>query len=420
MASAEIITVGTELLLGQLVDTNTATIAAALAEIGIDVYRETSVGDNEARITQAVSEALSRTDVVVCAGGLGPTVDDVTREGIAAATGTDLVLDQEIAEDLRAFFASFGRQMAPNNARQAMFPRGARILENPKGTAPGFAVDVNGKLIVAMPGPPREMQPMLKERVLPLLAERFGVDSTLVTRVLRTTGVSESEIDARIEDLFRSGVNPSIAVLAHAGEVHVKITAKATTREAASALIDQVEAEVRRRLGDCIFSSDGSSLPEVLGKELRARGWSIATAESCTGGLVGSMITAVAGASDYYRGGVVAYSNEAKSALLDVSPALIDMHGAVSEEVASAMAIGAQAALGANVAFAITGIAGPSGGTDEKPVGLIFIALAGVEGRLEARRLQVPGDRASVILRSSLAALMMAWRAVREPSPSRM
>jgi nicotinamide-nucleotide amidase len=420
MATAEIITVGTELLLGQLVDTNTATIAAALAEIGIDVYRETSVGDNQSRITQAVSEALSRTDVVICAGGLGPTVDDVTREGIAAATGTDLMLDQEVAEDLRAFFASFGRKMAPNNARQAMFPRDARILENPKGTAPGFALDVRDKLIVAMPGPPREMQPMLKEHVLPLLAERFGVESTIVTRVLRTTGVSESEIDARIEDLFRTGVNPTIAVLAHAGEVHVKITAKAATREAAGALIDQVEAEVRRRLGDCVFSSDGSSLPEVLGKELRARGWSMATAESCTGGLVGSMITTVAGASDYYRGGVIAYSNEAKNALLDVSPTLIELHGAVSEEVASAMALGARAALDADVAIAVTGIAGPTGATDEKPVGLIYVALAGVDGRLEARRLNVPGDRASVILRSSLAALMMAWRVVREPSPSRM
>jgi nicotinamide-nucleotide amidase len=420
MPIAEIITVGTELLLGQLVDTNTATIAAALAEIGIDVYRETSVGDNESRIAQSVSEALSRTDIVICAGGLGPTVDDVTREGIAAATGTDLVLDQEVGEDLRAFFASFGRRMAPNNARQAMFPRGARILENPKGTAPGFALDVHGKMIVAMPGPPREMQPMLKERVLPLLAERFPVDSTLVTRVLRTTGVSESEIDAQIEDLFRTGVNPTIAVLAHAGEVHVKITAKAATRGAAGAPIDQVETEVRRRLGDCIFSSDGSSLPEVLGKELRARAWSIATAESCTGGLVGSMITAVAGASDYYRGGVVAYSNEAKSALLDVSPALLELHGAVSEEVASAMAVGAQAALAADVAVAATGIAGPTGGTEEKPIGLVYIALAGPDGRLEARRLHLPGDRASIILRSSLAVLMMAWRAVREPSPSRM
>jgi nicotinamide-nucleotide amidase len=418
MASAEIITVGTELLLGQLIDTNTADIAAALAEIGIDVFRQTSVGDNEARVAQALAEALGRADVILCAGGLGPTVDDVTREAVAKATGSQLVLDQEVAEDLRAFFASFGRQMSPNNVRQAMFPRGARILENPKGTAPGFAVEVDGKLVVAMPGPPREMLPMLREHVIPMLAEQFGTDSLLVTRVLRTTGMAESEIDSKIEDLFRAGVNPSIAVLAHAGEVHVKITAKAATREAADALIDPVEREVRRRLGDVIFSSDGSSLAETLGRELRTRNLRIATAESCTGGLAGSMIAAVAGASDYYRGGVVAYSNEAKTRLLDVSAALIDLHGAVSEEVASAMAAGARAAFGADVAVAITGIAGPGGGSDDKPVGLVYIALAGPDGGLQARRFHFSGDRAAVILRSSLAALMTALRAVRAPTAS--
>ncbi len=419
MTSAEIITVGTELLLGQLVDTNTAIIAGALAEIGIDVYRETSVGDNEARIAQAVSEALERADVVICAGGLGPTVDDLTREAVATATGNPLELDQAVVEDLRAFFTSLGRQMSPNNARQAMFPKGAEVLENPHGTAPGFALPVGEKIIVVMPGPPREMEPMLRDHVLPLLERTFDLHSTIVTRVLRTTGVSESEIDARIADLFRSGINPSIAVLAHVGEVHVKITAKASTRETALALIDLLEAEIRRRLGDCIFSSDGSSLPEALGKELRARGWSIATAESCTGGLVGSMITAVPGASDYYRGGVVAYSNEAKTNLLDVAAELIDLNGAVSEQVASAMAVGAKTALRADLALAVTGIAGPDGGTDEKPVGLVYLAVAGVDGELQTKRLRIPGNRDGIIRRSALAALMLAWRMMREPARAR-
>lgn len=419
MASAEIITIGTELLLGQLVDTNTAIIAGALAEIGIDVYRETSVGDNEARIAQAVSEALERADAVICAGGLGPTVDDLTREAVATATGRPLELDQAVVEDLRAFFTSLGRQMSPNNARQAMFPKGAEVLENPNGTAPGFALTVGEKMIVVMPGPPREMEPMLREHVLPLLARTFGSRFTIVTRVLRTTGVSESEVDARIADLFRSGVNPSIAVLAHVGEVHVKITAKASTRETARALIDQMEAEIRHRLGDCIFSSDGSSLPEALGRELRAGRWSIATAESCTGGLISSMITAVAGASDYYRGGVVAYSNEAKTNLLDVAAELIELNGAVSEEVASAMAVGAKVALRADISIAITGIAGPDGGTDEKPVGLVYIALAGVDGDLQTRRLRIPGNRDGVMRRAALAALMLAWRTMREPARAR-
>jgi len=419
MASAEIITVGTELLLGQLVDTNTAIIAGALAEIGIDVYRETSVGDNEARIAQAISEALERADAAICAGGLGPTIDDLTREAVAAATGSPLELDQAVVEDLRAFFTSLGRQMSPNNARQAMFPKGAEVLENPNGTAPGFALAVGEKVIIVMPGPPREMEPMLREHVLPLLARTFDSRSTIVTRVLRTTGVSESEIDARIADLFRAGINPSIAVLAHVGEVHVKITAKASTRETALALIDLLEAEIRRRLGDCVFSSDGSSLSEALGKELRARGWSIATAESCTGGLIGSMITAVPGASDYYRGGVVAYSNEAKTNLLDVAAELIELNGAVSEQVASAMAVGAKAALRADIALAVTGIAGPDGGTDEKPVGLIYLALAGVDGDLQTKRLRIPGNRDGIIRRSALAALMLAWRTMREPAQAR-
>lgn len=413
MPSAEIITVGTELLLGQLVDTNTATIAACLAEIGIDVFREASVGDNEGRIAQAVTEALARADVVICAGGLGPTVDDLTREGIVASVGTELVLDPEVVFDLRAFFASFGRQMSPNNARQAMFPKGAKILENPKGTAPGFALAVGDKLVISLPGPPREMEPMLRDHVVPLLSETFGLGQTIATRVLRTSGVSESEIDAKIGDLFRASVNPSIAVLAHVGEVHVKITAKAPSREAAAALIDQLEAEIRRRLGDCIFSSDGSSLAAVVGAELRARGWTIATAESCTGGLIGSMITAVPGASEYYRGGVIAYSNEAKTALLDVAAATIELHGAVSEEVASAMALGAKSALGAHVGLAVTGIAGPAGGSEQKPVGLVYIAVASQDGRLEARRLHLSGDRESVARRGALAALMLAWRTSR-------
>ncbi|HEV2037072.1 MAG TPA: CinA family nicotinamide mononucleotide deamidase-related protein, partial [Candidatus Eremiobacteraceae bacterium] len=286
MASAEIITIGTELLLGQLVDTNTAVIAAALAEAGVDVYRQTSVGDNQGRIAQAIREALDRCDAVICAGGLGPTVDDLTREAVAAATDTPLEVDQGVIEDLRAWFASVGRRMSPNNARQAMFPRGATVFENPKGTAPGFALQVGEKIIVVMPGPPREMEPMLREHVIPLLRRSFELQSVIATRVLRTVGISESELDARIADLFRSCKNPSIAVLAHLGQVDVKLTAKAQTREAAHALIDQLEPEIRRQLGEFIFSSDGASLPEALGRLLRARGFTLASAESCTGGLL--------------------------------------------------------------------------------------------------------------------------------------
>ncbi len=413
MATAEIITIGTELLLGQLVDTNTAVIASALAEAGIDVFRETSVGDNEGRIAQAIGEALARADAVICAGGLGPTVDDLTREAVAAATGTQLELDRGALGDLSAWFASVGRRMSPNNARQAMFPRGATVLENPKGTAPGFALETGRKIIVVMPGPPREMEPMLRDLVVPMLTRRFGLQSVIVTRVLRTVGISESELDARIADLFRSGVNPSIAVLAHLGQVDVKLTAKATTREAAHALIDQLEPEIRRHLGEHIFSSDGGTLPATLGSLLRERGWSIATAESCTGGLLGEMITSVAGSSDYYRGGVISYSNEAKTGLLDVAPELIERHGAVSEEVAAAMAIGAKAAFRSTLALSITGVAGPGGGTKDKPVGLVYVALANGAESVEVKRLHIPGDREAIRHRASLSALTLAWRAAK-------
>lgn len=416
MATAEIITIGTELLLGQLVDTNTAVIAAALAEIGVDVFRESSVGDNESRIAQSLREALARADAVILAGGLGPTVDDLTREAVAAATGLPLELDQAVVDDLRAFFTSVGRRMSPNNARQAMFPRGATVLENPKGTAPGFALEIDGKIIAVMPGPPREMEPMLREHVLPLLARRFGLRSVIATRVLRTVGISESEVDARIADLFRAGVNPSIAVLAHLGQVDVKLTAKAQTREAAHALIEQLAPEIRRHLGEHIFSDDGASLPEALGTALRRQGWSLATAESCTGGLLGTMITSVPGSSDYYRGGAVSYSNEAKSHLLGVPPDLIARHGAVSQEVAAAMASAVREKLGSTIALSITGVAGPGGGTPDKPVGLVFIGFADATGSVEVQRLQIPGDREAVRHRAALRALMLAWRAARTAS----
>ena len=413
MATAEIITIGTELLLGQLVDTNTAVIASALADAGIDVHRETSVGDNTDRIAQALREALARADAIVCAGGLGPTVDDLTREAVAAATDRALELDQGVLDDLRAWFASVGRSMSPNNVRQAMFPRGAKVLENPKGTAPGFVLDLGDRFIVVMPGPPREMQPMLRDHVIPLLTRKFELQSVIATRVLRTAGISESEVDARIADLFRTGVNPSIAVLAHLGEVDVKLTAKAKSREAAHALIDQLEPEIRKHLGDHIFSSNGASLAEAMGNALRARGWTVATAESCTGGLLGGMITSVPGSSDYFRGGVIAYADEAKTKLLEVPPALIERYGSVSEEVAAAMAVGAKEALNSTIALSITGIAGPGGGTKEKPVGLVYVALANGDGRIDVKRMQLPGDREAVRHRAVINALLLGWRAAK-------
>lgn len=413
MASAEIITIGTEMLLGQLVDTNTAVIARALAEIGVDVRRETSVGDNEASIAAAVSEAIGRAEVVVCAGGLGPTVDDMTRSAVATALGRPLVLDAESIRHLEAIFKRLQRPMTENNRVQAYFPQGAEPLPNPNGSAPGFVVELDGRAVLALPGPPRELQPMLRDHAIPWIERRFAPNAVLVTRVLRTVGVGESDLDARIADIFREQKNPSIAMLAHPGLVDVKITAKAATRDAARALIAELEPRVRERMGDCVYAEDGWTLEEVAGALLRRREWTLAIGESCTGGALAAAITSVPGASAYFRGGVVAYANEAKYRLLDVAPDLIERYGAVSEEVAGAMALGAQTVLRADVGVSVTGIAGPDGGTLEKPVGLVYVGLTLPDGSMRIRRLDWPGSRDAIQRRAVIAALAMLWRALR-------
>jgi nicotinamide-nucleotide amidase len=413
VASAEIITVGTELLLGQLVDSNTAFIAKALADAGVDVHRETSVGDNEERIAGAIKEALARADCVVVASGLGPTIDDLTREGAARATGRPLELDQHSLDRIRAMFARLGRPMADNNVRQAMMPRGAIVLDNPHGTAPGFIIEEGEHAIAAVPGVPREMKAMIANQVVPYIVKRWGVAATIVTRVLNTIGLGESDLDARIADLFHAGVNPSIAVLAHYGQVDVKLTAKAATRDQAEAMLDELEPRVRERLPDCIYGVDAGPIEQVVGDLLRARRWSVATAESCTGGLIASMLASVPGASDYFVGGVISYADEAKLDLLDVAPDLLERFGAVSEEVATAMAIGMQARLRSSCAIGVTCVAGPSGGSPEKPVGLVYVALAKPDADAEVRKLMLPGDRELVQRRAALAALTMLWKAAR-------
>ena len=413
MASAEIITIGTEMLLGQLVDTNTAVIARALAEIGMDVRRETSVGDNEASIAAAVAEAIGRADVVVCAGGLGPTVDDMTRGAVAAALELPLVLDPESSRHLEAMFARLKRPMAENNRIQAYFPQGAEPLPNPHGSAPGFVVERDGRAVLALPGPPRELQPMLHDHAVPWIERRFAPNAVLVTRVLHTAGVGESDLDACIADLFRAQRNPSIAMLAHPGLVDVKVTAKAATRDAALAMIGELEPQIRARVGDCVYGVDDETLASVAGGLLRRHGMTLAIGESCTGGALAAAITSVPGASAYFRGGVVAYANEAKCRLLDVAPDLIERFGAVSEEVAGAMAVGAQAALHADIGISVTGVAGPDGGTPEKPVGLVFIGLALADGAVSTRRLDWPGSRDAIQRRAVVAALAALWRALR-------
>jgi nicotinamide-nucleotide amidase len=411
MPSVEIIAVGTELLLGQLVDTNTAFIAARLAEEGIDVRATQAVGDNLERIAAAVRSALARSEGVITTGGLGPTVDDLTKEAVCAALGVDTELYEPALRQMEATFAAFGRPMRENNRKQAELPQGSRPLANPNGTAPGFIAFSNGgKFVASMPGVPREMKPMLVEQLLPFLRGRLGTGEAIYTRVLHTIGIGESEIDHRIGDLFRASENPKIAVLAHDYRADVKLMAKSASAEAAQAAIAPLQAEIEERLAGFVFGYDADSPASAVHAALRSRGLMLAVAESCTGGRIASALTGVPGSSQSFAGGIVAYANAAKTAFLGVDAGTLELQGAVSEEVAREMAHGARLRFGADVGLATTGIAGPAGGTPEKPVGLVWVGLEDADGATRATRLHLGGEREAVMQRATTAALGMLWR----------
>ncbi|HZO94492.1 MAG TPA: competence/damage-inducible protein A [Candidatus Baltobacteraceae bacterium] len=411
MPSVEIVTIGTEILLGHLVDTNSVFIAGRLADHGVDVYAKHSVGDNADRLAAMLEGALARADGVVTTGGLGPTVDDLTKDAVARAVGKPLLLHEPSLRAIEERFRQFGRPMAENNRRQAYLPEGSVVLDNPHGTAPGFvALRDDGKFVACMPGVPREMKPMLEEKLLPWLVRRFTLRATIFTRTLHTIGIGESDLDARVEDLFRTLENPKIAMLAHGFRVDVKIMAKAQDETQARALIAPIEAELRERIGAYLYGADETTLPGAIVERLKSRGWTLATAESCTGGAVADRIVTVPGASAAFRGGIVAYDNAVKTSLLGVPDDVLAEHGAVSEQTAVAMARGARRALRCDVAISTTGIAGPDGGTPEKPVGLVWFALACGEDEVETRRLTFPGTRSDVRERATMAALGLLWR----------
>jgi nicotinamide-nucleotide amidase len=419
MASVEIITIGTEILLGHLVDTNAAFIASRLADAGIDVFAKHSVGDNTDRLALMLDGALERADGVITTGGLGPTVDDLTKDAVSRAVGRALLLHEPSLRAIEARFAAMGRAMSENNTRQAILPAGSTVLDNPHGTAPGFvALRADGKFVASMPGVPREMKPMLTERLIPWLTARFDVRSAIFTRTLHTVGIPESELDRRIEDLFRSSENPKIALLAHAGRVDVKIMAKATDAASADTMLAPVAAEIRARIGSGYFGDDETSLESAIVAELVRRGLTIGTAESCTGGGVADALVGVAGASQTFRGAIVAYADDVKTSLLDVSEETLAAAGAVSEEAALAMARGARRRLSVDIAVSTTGIAGPDGGTPEKPVGLVWFGFAGPEGSAQATRLNFPGTRADIRNRAATAALGLIWRRLESTSPA--
>jgi nicotinamide-nucleotide amidase len=421
VASVEIVTIGTEILLGHLVDTNSTEVARALADRGVDVYQMHSVGDNASRLEGVLRGALERADGAITTGGLGPTVDDLTKEAVAGAVGTTLELHEPSLRAIETRFATLGRTtpIGENNRRQAILPRGCVVMENPNGTAPGFiAARPDGKFVACLPGVPREMRPMLKERLLPWLVHRFGLREAIYTRTLHTVGIPESDLDARIEPLFRTLENPKIAVLAHDFRVDVKITAKASDRESAESLIGPVEAELRERIGRGIFGADDERLEDAIVRALTERAMTIATAESVTGGGIADALVRVPGASRVFRGGIVAYDDALKTSLLGVDAALLRARGAVSGEVAEAMACGARVRLGSDVAIASSGIAGPSGASADKPVGLVFLAVAD-DARVEVRRITFPGSRNDVRRRSVIAALNLLWRRIEKEETGR-
>jgi len=402
--TCEIISVGTELLLGQIVDTNAAFLSRELAAIGVQVLWRVTVGDNRERLKEALHTAFARADVVITIGGLGPTEDDLTREAIAELINEPLEYDPTLGEHLKQLFAARGREATFSQLRQAYRPPSAEPLPNPYGTAPGLKVERDGKLLFALPGPPNEFEPMVRKQVIPALAEHTGGE-VIRSRVLRLCGIGEADAEAQVQHLIRS-LNPTLAPLAHLGEVHLRITAKARSPDEAEQMIAQMEHAVRERLGDYIYGVDETTLEQVVVNMLREQGQSLAVAESCTGGLLSHRITEVPGSSDVFIGGIVAYSNAVKEQELGVPRTILEQHGAVSEPTARAMAEGVRTRLGSYWGIGITGIAGPTGGTPEKPVGLVYISLSDPTGTIVERHLFL-GDRHTVKWRASQAALTL-------------
>lgn len=394
----EVMAVGTELLLGQIVNSNTSIIGAALAERGLDAHYQQTVGDNLERISKALTVALARSDAVVITGGIGPTRDDITREAVCHATGRELVFDPGYATHLRGWWARRGWEMPESNLRQAYRPKGSELLSNPRGTAPGLSLEHGGKLIFCVPGVPAEMEQMVSEQVLPRLVAASAADQVIASRLIRTWGRAESEVAEILDDLYTGSSNPSLAFLASDAEIKLRITAKAPTRAAAGLLIEPMEREVRSRLGDSVFGVDEETIEQVLLRLLSDRGSTIGTAESMTGGLVAARLTEVPGSSRVMRGGLVAYHAELKQRLLGVTDPTRVVDGGTAVE----MAQGARALLSVDVAVAVTGSAGPE--ALERPPGTVFIAVATPEDA-RAGEIRFPGDRERVRRYATTAAL---------------
>jgi nicotinamide-nucleotide amidase len=408
MKSAEIIAIGSELLTPEKSDTNSLWFTERLNEIGVEVKLKTIVGDDEARLEEVIRDALKRSDIVITTGGLGPTEDDVTRPVAARAAGLELIYHPEIEEHLRQRFRGWGREMPEINKRQAFAIEGSEILPNPNGSACGMYLETNDKVLAIFPGPPRENQPMFTDHVL-LRLKKLSGDVVVRKRVLRVTGMGESAIDEAIAPIYREYEDVQTSILFSKSEVEVHLSARSTDENKALATLGELSKKISDKLGIAVFATNGETMEQVISKLLTERGETVATAESCTGGLIARRLTELAGSSKFFIEGAVTYSNDAKLRTLNVKQGTLDRFGAVSSETAEEMARGMRERADADYAISVTGIAGPEGGSAEKPVGLVWFALADRQS-VKTVKFVFPGDRYLIRWRSSQAALDLLRR----------
>ena len=400
----EILSVGTELLLGDTVNTNAAFLAKELAGLGIAVYRQSTVGDNALRLRESIDYALQNSDMVIITGGLGPTSDDITKK--VAAGGLELIIHEESLRRINQRFQ--GLELPENVHLNALIPEGSSVFPNDFGSAPGCVIERSGKILILLPGPPHEMEPMFLNYATSFLRKKSG--RVFVSKTLKIIGLGETRVEEKLRDLIDSQENPTIAPYAKVGEVHVRLTASAENEQQARDIIAPLAEEINTRLAPNIYGEDGQLLAEIILAKLREEYHTLAIAESCTGGLVSSAIVAVSGCSDIYKGGVVAYSNDEKIVRLNVKPEIIKKHGAVSSETAAAMAEGAAKTLGTTVGISTTGIAGPNGDTDEKPVGLVYVGIYIYGRQVKTFKFNLSGNRNQVRVRAANLALDMLRR----------
>ncbi|MCM8711779.1 competence/damage-inducible protein A [Clostridium sp. SYSU_GA19001] len=399
---AEILSVGTEILLGDIVNTNSQYLSKRLADLGISVFHQSVVGDNEDRLYNAYELAFKRADIVIATGGLGPTKDDLTKEIGAKYFRKKLILHEESLNQIKEFFHRLNREMGESNKKQAYIPEGAVVLPNSNGTAPGCIIAEDNKILVMLPGPPKEMIPMFENCVVPYLL-KFS-DGVLVSKVLRVAGLGESAMAEKVQDIMDSLRNPTVAPYAKDHEAILRITAKGNTKEEAESLISPIEIEIRKRLGENIYGEGETTLETVVGEMLVNKKLTIATAESCTGGLLAGTLINYPGISSVFVEGAVTYSNEAKIKRLNVKKETLEKYGAVSEETAKEMAEGIAKAAGTDIGISVTGIAGPGGGTKEKPVGLVYAGLY-IKGEVKVKKLNLSGDRQKIRYRTVISLL---------------